>query len=279
VWGERVPVLYKPERPRSHTIGRVRKYEAPQGLPPMFDVHPFNASLVADPAEPVLVTEGIKKADALTFAGACVIALSGVFNWRSPYGTLGDWANVWLRGRPDTVVFDSDAATNLNVLRAMRRLGRWLKAKGAKVSYCIPPSPLGAGMKIGADDFLARGGTLQQLLASSRPSLAHWEPGPDTWLMNSVLAERLEQDVMVDEFRYVHGIGWLARWLAGSLAGWLEFNGRRWVETGEERVVECVRTYTRELLVEPSESGAGPQRQNELPKLPYAERIRAAVTV
>jgi len=220
VWGERVPVLYKPERPKSHTIGRVRKYEAPQGLPPMFDVHPFNASLVADPAEPVLVTEGIKKADALTFAGACVIALSGVFNWRSPYGTLGDWANVWLRGRPDTVVFDSDAATNLNVLRAMRRLGRWLKAKGAKVSYCIPPSPLGAGMKIGADDFLARGGTLQQLLASSRPSLAHWEPGPDTWLMNSVLAERLEQDVMVDEFRYVHGIGWLARWLAGSLAGW-----------------------------------------------------------
>lgn len=214
-----MPVLYKPEHPRSHTIGRVRKYEAPQGLPPMFDVHPFNASLVADPAEPVLVTEGIKKADALTFAGACVIALSGVFNWRSPYGTLGDWANVWLRGRPDTVVFDSDAATNLNVLRAMRRLGRWLKAKGAKVSYCIPPSPLGAGMKIGADDFLAGGGTLQQLLDSSRPSLAHWEPGPDTWLMSSVLAERLEQDVMVDEFRYVHGIGWLAGSLAGSLAG------------------------------------------------------------
>lgn len=100
---------------------------------------------------------------------------------------------------------------------------------------------------------------------------AHWEPGPDTWLTNSVLAERLEQDVMVDEFRYVHGIGWLA--------GWLEFNGRRWVETGEGRVVECVRTHTRELLVEASESGAGPQRQNELAKLQYAERIRAVAGV
>jgi len=193
--------------------------------------------------------------------------LSGVSDWRSTYGTLGDWANVWLRGRPVTVVFDSDAATNLNVLRAMRRLGCWLKAKGAKVSYCIPPSPLGSGMKIAADDFLAGGGTLQQLLNSSRPSLAHWEPGPDTSLTDSVLAKRLVQRVMVDEFRYVHGIGWL------------EFDGRRWVETGQGRVVECVRTYTRELLVEPSESGAGPQRQNELPKLPYAERIRAAVTV
>jgi len=260
-----VPVLYKPERLKSHTIGRVRKYEAPQGLPPMFDVHPFNASLVADPAEPVLVTEGIKKADALTFAGACVIALSGVFNWRSPYGTLGDWANVWLRGRPDTVVFDSDAATNLNVLRAMRRLGRWLKAKGAKVSYCIPPSPLGAGMKIGADDFLARGGTLQQLLASSRPSLAHWEPGP-----------RARRDGGRVPLRPRHR---LAGSLAGWLAGWLEFNGRRWVETGEGRVVECVRTHTRELLVEASESGAGPQRQNELAKLQYTERIRAVAGV
>jgi len=169
-------------------------------------------------------------------------------------------------GRPVTVVFDSDAATNLNVLRAMRRLGRWLKAKGAKVSYCIPPSPLGAGMKIGADDFLAGGGTLQQLLDSSRPSLAHWEPGPDTSLTDSVLAERLVQDVMVDEFRYVHGIGWL------------EFDGRRWVETGEERGRVCPHLH-RELLVEASESGAGPRRQNELAKLQYTERIRAVAGV
>ncbi len=82
-----------------------------------------------------------------------------------------------------------------------------------------------------------------------------------------MLAERLVQDVMVDEFRYVHGIAWL------------EFDGRRCVETGEERVVECVRTYTRELLVEASESGAGPQRQNELAKLQYTERIRAVAGV
>jgi len=74
-------------------------------------------------------------------------------------------------------------------------------------------------MKIGGDDFLAGGGSLQQLLDSSRPSLAHWEPGPDTSLTNSVSAERLEQDVMVDEFRYVQ-----------TSAGWLAFNGRRWGE-------------------------------------------------
>jgi len=263
VSGERVAGLYKPERPRSDPMGKVRKYEAPQGLPPVLDVHPFNTSRVADPAVPLLVTEGIKKADALTSAGACVIALSGVFNWRSTYGTLGDWENVWLRGRAVTVVFDSDAATIPNVLRAMRRLGRWLKHRGAKVSYCIPPSPLGAGVKVGADDFLAGGGTLQQLLDSSRPSLAQWEPGPDTSLTDSVLAERVVQDVMVDEFRYVHGIGWL------------EFEGRRWVETGEERVIECVRTYTRELLVEATESGAGAPRLNELAKLQYAGRIKA----
>ena len=44
-------------------------------------------------------------------------------------------------------------------------------------------------------------------------------------------------------------------------------------------MVECVRAHTRELLVEASESGAGPQRQNELAKLQYTERIRAVAGV
>ena len=37
--------------------------------------------------------------DALTTAGACAVMLSGVFNWRSTHGTLGDWEDIPLRGR------------------------------------------------------------------------------------------------------------------------------------------------------------------------------------
>jgi len=61
--------------------------------------------------------------------------------------------------------------------------------------------------------------------------------------------------------------------------GWLEFDWVRWVETGEERVVECFRTYKRELLGEAREWGAGAQRANELTKLQNAEQIGAAAGV
>ena len=37
---------------------------------------------LADPAVPLWITEGQKKADALASRGLCAIALLGVWNWR-----------------------------------------------------------------------------------------------------------------------------------------------------------------------------------------------------
>jgi hypothetical protein len=39
-------------------------------------------------------TEVLKKADSLTSRGLCIVALTGVFNWRAHLGTLGDWEDV-----------------------------------------------------------------------------------------------------------------------------------------------------------------------------------------
>jgi hypothetical protein len=65
------------------------------------------------------ITDGVKKADSLTSRGGCVISLTGVFNWRSQLGTLGDWEDVLLKSRNVVICFDADARTNPNVLRAM----------------------------------------------------------------------------------------------------------------------------------------------------------------
>src|ERR1019366_9536216 len=110
---------------------------------------------------PLWVTEGIKKGDSLTSRGCCVVALTGVFNWRSKRATLGDWEDIPIKGREVILCFDADANKNMNVARAMVRLGRWCSSKGAKsVRYLIVPSETNGAYTKGVDDYFAAGGTL-----------------------------------------------------------------------------------------------------------------------
>ncbi|HEV7627431.1 MAG TPA: DUF3854 domain-containing protein, partial [Streptomyces sp.] len=129
--GERISCQWRPEKQVRGRDGKYRKYASVQGQTNRCDVHPRNTGAVADPTVRLWITEGIKKADSLTSRGACVVALTGVFSWRSRLGTLGDWEDVPLKGREVVVCFDADARMNPNVLRAMVRLSRWLKSKGA----------------------------------------------------------------------------------------------------------------------------------------------------
>ncbi len=106
----------------------------------MLDVHPFDFGKLVDPTVPLWITEGVKKGDALTTAGECVITLSGVFNWRGQHGVLGDCEDVPLKGREAIICFDSDTATNRNVARAMNCLGVRLRARGVqRVWFIVTP--------------------------------------------------------------------------------------------------------------------------------------------
>src|SRR5688500_16568420 len=128
--GEMGSAQLKPAAPALHTSGKLMKYVSPINAPNVLDVHPRNAALVREPMVPLWITEGVKKGDSLTSRGLCVVTLSGVFNWRSKLGTLGDWEDIPLKGRQVIICFDSDARGNDNVLAAMRRLGAWLTSKG-----------------------------------------------------------------------------------------------------------------------------------------------------
>jgi putative DNA primase/helicase len=102
--GEHISWQYRPDRPPNDPeTGKVRKYAAQVGRASVLDVHPANRDRVADPTQELWLTEGIKKGDALTSAGACAITLSGVFNWRGRLGTLGDWEDVPLKDRKSVV--------------------------------------------------------------------------------------------------------------------------------------------------------------------------------
>ena len=228
--GEVISHQFKPAAPIT-IKGKAVKYLSPRGQTNRLDVHPRNHDRLRDIAIPLWITEGIKKSDSLTSRECCVVTLTGVFNWRSKLGTLGDWEDIPLKGREIIVCFDADARTNMNVARAMVRLGRWCTSKGAKtVRYLIVPREINGTIVKGVDDYFAAGGTLEMLLATATTTAPDTEIADDTF-SDSRLAETIGDEVLADRFVWSKGLGWM---------GW---DGKRWAMVSEEAVGEAVRQF------------------------------------
>jgi hypothetical protein len=159
----------RPDRPRAKAVGKALKYETVADSRMSIDVPTRARSGIRDPHRPLFVTEGARKADALVSAGCCAIALLGVWNWRgtNEWGgktVLPDWDEIAIKGRTVYIVYDSDVVTKTAVAAALNRLKAFLEHRGAKVRIVyLAASPNGS--KVGADDFLASGGTVEELIA------------------------------------------------------------------------------------------------------------------
>lgn len=182
--------------------GKVLKYETPAGMRMLLDVPPAARHLLGSANAPLVVTEGVKKADRAAAEGLCCVALLGVWNWRGSNSdggitALADWEYTSLKNRTVIIAFDSDVMTKAPVLSAMRRLREFLRGRGATVRIgLLQPGP--NGEKTGLDDFFVRGGTVADFLrhvqdqlpegADAEPDLEyearddgiHWlKPTPD----------------------------------------------------------------------------------------------------
>lgn len=169
VWdpnGEVALYQARPDEPRIKD-GKPIKYETPSGARMTLDVHPFVRDKLANPQEPLFVTEGVKKGDSMASRGLCAVALLGVWNWRGTNGeggkvALPEWEYVALKGRRAYVVFDSDVMLKPEVYGAMARLKAFLERRGAEVALVYLPAKEG-GKKQGVDDFLAAGHSVTDL--------------------------------------------------------------------------------------------------------------------
>ena len=216
VWratGEVISYQYRPDNPVKDTkTGKLRKYAVPAGRASVVDVHPRHRNAIIDPTVPLWITEGVKQADSLTSHGCCAVALPGVWNWRSNLGSLGDWEDVMLRGRWVIICYDGDARDNPHIGRAMDRLGRWLKSKGAaKVNYVIPPGVGGQFCK-GVDDFFHAGGTIDWLWqggASDTPPVAPKLTARDRIDPEGWMVEQLAEDALDGSWLWCPDMGWL----------------------------------------------------------------------
>jgi hypothetical protein len=163
--------VFRPDKPRiiqTKTESRTLKYECPKGAAMRLDVPPPCLPALGNPDIPLWVTEGQKKADSLASHGLTAIALLGVWNFvgKNKHGGktfLADWDHIALNGRDVRIVFDSDVMTKLEVRQALERLTEHLQRKGAHVAAVYLPG--GATGKVGVDDWLAAGHTVEELEA------------------------------------------------------------------------------------------------------------------
>ena len=140
--------------------------------------------IATDPTERIIITEGELKAAAGCAAGLNVMGLGGVDVWRSAkrgMELLPVLLEIEWTGRPVVVLFDSDAATNPDVVRAQRSLARALLNRGARPQ--IAALPLGTGgEKQGLDDYLLSNpaSTLEDVIVAA----PFYEEGDALWKLN-----------------------------------------------------------------------------------------------
>lgn len=112
------------------------------------------ATIADDVQEPIIITEGEKKAIAGIVAGFPVLALGGVFNFTNGGDELmPELEAIRWRGRDVYICFDSDALTNPNILAAEARLVDELQRKRGARCFLVR-LPQDGDDKIGLDDFL-----------------------------------------------------------------------------------------------------------------------------
>ena len=176
VTGEIVNYQLRPDHPRikSKTGGPI-KYETVANSRMALDVPPIICSSLGDPAKPLFITEGVRKADAAASRGLCCIDVLGVWNWRGTNElggktVLADWEFLALNGREVHIVFDNDAMTKPEVHAALTRLQSFLTLRGANVSFAYLPPGKG-GEKVGLDDFFAAGSDVAALMSLMSPEL------------------------------------------------------------------------------------------------------------
>ena len=175
--GQTPVYVYRPDSPRviedkkhRESDGKYKnnviKYEMPKGEKMRLDVPPRCRANIGDPAIPLWITEGQKKADALASLGLCAIALLGVWNFvgtndRGGKVFLSDFLDIALNnGRPVRIVFDSDVMTKPEVKQALEVLTQRLQRKGAMIQHVYLP---GGKNKTGVDDWLAEDHTVEEL--------------------------------------------------------------------------------------------------------------------
>lgn len=109
----------------------------------------------------VYIPEGEKKTLAAYQAGLNTVGVGGIWNWLTKGRLIDDLNLIDWQNRDAAIIPDSDVWERPDLLQAIYALGRELRDLGAVVS--IARIPQDGAVKVGLDDFLIRGGDMEDL--------------------------------------------------------------------------------------------------------------------
>jgi len=155
-------------------------------------------AVAKDPTMPIYITEGELKSAAGCSVGLATIGLGGVDVWRSTKRgivMLPQLEEIEWKNRQVVIVYDSDAATNLNVVRAQRQLAQHLIPRGALPAIASLP-PAKNGGKQGLDDFLLAHGS--KALIKMLESAPYFPEADALWALNEEVLYVRDPGVVVE---------------------------------------------------------------------------------
>ena len=157
------------------SVSSKMKYVWPTGQRNAIDVLPSTRSKLMDTSIPIIITEGIKKGDALYSAAlregfdCVVLSLNGCWGWkaRTEGGsiTVQDFQDIPLEERKVYVISDSDYRTNDDVAAGWNGCATYLSSKTGAHRVFMVVVPQDGLDKVGADDYLSTGHSLVELLS------------------------------------------------------------------------------------------------------------------
>ena len=122
--------------------GHAIKYLQPRGTPPRLYFTRTALNHLDDPAVPLVLCEGEKKALALSQHRVTAVGFAGIEAWhaRGNVNLLPDFDALRLDRRLVELVPDGDAATNPMVARGVERFAWALRRRGARVKLVVLPT-------------------------------------------------------------------------------------------------------------------------------------------
>ncbi|MDZ8096392.1 MAG: VapE family protein [Nostoc sp. DedQUE05] len=170
-------VQVKPDTPPSDRKGKPQKYIGATGAntAPLFlntGIEDFWKGIIEDKSQPIIITEGAKKAGAGISLGIPTISIPGVSTCRK-FGRLHYWLESFAGfGRTFYLCFDADIVEKRPVQNALISLARDLSATGSKVMIITLPD---ISLK-GLDDFIAtKGGNEFRKLIEEATTIEEWK--------------------------------------------------------------------------------------------------------
>lgn len=150
-------VRIKPFPPLLDPDGQPLRYLQRAGTGCRLYIPPAVTRVLVDAIHPLAITEGEKKALAVTKAGWPCVGIGGVWNFAVDGELIPDLKVIPWCERIVRLVPDADVWAREDLLPAVYKLTRLLEAKGATVLIVKLPTLAGIG-KTGADDFLVAQG-------------------------------------------------------------------------------------------------------------------------